>query len=214
MLRYEIEFHYRPSILDNIKHWQVFEDEEQVKLFMETIGEFSNLTIDAEEEETKDSPKNKWQDTVAGHKVLQLKGNVIPRGLVPLERLFDKNDVPANHNKVVEEEKVEELNLGTEVDPKIVKLSKKVPEEYKEKYLKLFQSYMDVFAWSYQDLKAFDISIIQLKIPLREDAKLHKKKLRQINPLVLPSIQNEIKKLLKAIIIVPLRYSNRWPIWS
>ena len=55
-----------------------------------------------------------------------------------MERLFDKNDSPSSHNKVVEEEKVEELNLGTEVDPKILKLSKKVPEEYKEQYLKLF----------------------------------------------------------------------------
>ena len=175
---------------------------------METIGEFSNLIIDAKEEETEDSPTNKWQDTVAGHKVLQLKGNVIPKGLVPLERLFDKNYVPSSPNKVVEEEIVEELNLGTEAEAKIVKLSKKVPEEDKEKYLKLFQSYKDVFAWSYQDLKNFDISIIQHKIPLRGDAKPHKQKLRQINPLLLPSIEKEIKKLLKAKIIVPLRYSK------
>ena len=40
---------------------------------------------------------------IAGNKVLQLKGNIIPRGLVPLERLFDKNDVPLQHNKMVEE---------------------------------------------------------------------------------------------------------------
>ena len=103
---------------------------------------------------------------------------------------------------------MEDLNLGTNVEPKIVKLSKKVPEEYKEKYLKLFQSYKDVFAWSYQDLKNFDISIMQHKIPLREDAKPHKQKLRQINPMLLPLIEKEIKKLLKAKIIVPLRYSE------
>ena len=175
---------------------------------METIGEFSNLTIDAEEEETEDSPKNKWQDTVASHKLLQLKGNVIPRGLVPLERLFDKNDVPTSPNKVVEEEMVENLNLGIEAEPKIVKLSKKVLEDYKDKYLKLFQSYKDVFTWSYQDLKTFYISIIPHKIPLRGDAKLHKQKLRQINPLLLPSIEKEIKKPLKAKIIVRLRYSE------
>ena len=96
---------------------------------------------------------------------------------MPLERLFDKNDVPLQPNKVAEENQVEDLNLGTDVDPKIVKLSKKVPEEYKELYLKLFQSYKDVFAWSYQDLKIFDINIMQHKIPLKEDAKPHKQKL-------------------------------------
>ena len=99
---------------------------------------------------------------------------------------------------MVEEDQVEDLNLGTYADPKIVKLSKKVPEEYKEKYLKLFQSYKDVFAWSYRDLKNFDVNIMQHKISLREDAKPYKQKLRQINPLLLPSIEKEIKKLLKA----------------
>ena len=44
--------------------------------------------------EAEDLSENKWEEKVAGHKLLQLKGNVIPRGLVPLERLFDKNDVP------------------------------------------------------------------------------------------------------------------------
>ena len=65
-----------------------------------------------------------------------------------------------------------------------------------------------MFAWSYQDLKTFDINIMQHKIPLREYAKPYKQKLRQINSLLLPSIEKEIKKLLQAKIIVPLRYSK------
>ena len=65
-----------------------------------------------------------------------------------------------------------------------------------------------MFAWSYKDLKTFDISIMQQKIPLKEDVKPHKQKLRQINPLLLPSIEKAIKKLLKEKIIVPLRYSK------
>ena len=178
-----------------------------MKRFMETVGEFSNIEIDDErEEEAENIAEKKWEENIAGNRVLQLKGNVIPRGLVPLERLFDKNDIPMQSNKVTEEDQVGDLNLGTYADPKIVKLSKRVPEEYKEKYLKLFQSYKDVFAWSYQDLKNFDVNIMQHKIPLREDAKPYKQKLRLINPLLLPSIEKEIKKLLKAKIIVPLRY--------
>ena len=103
LLRYEIEVRYRPSILDNIKHWQVFEDEEQVKRFLEIVGEFSNMEIDAcEEEGTEDTSERNWEEKMAGNKVLQLKGNVIPRGLVPLEILFDKNNVPLQPSKVVE----------------------------------------------------------------------------------------------------------------
>ena len=61
------------------------------------------------------------------------------------------------------------MNLGIDAEPKIVRLSKNISEEYKRKYLKLFQSYKDVFAWSYQDLKTFDVDIMQHKIPLREE---------------------------------------------
>ena len=43
LLRYEVEVRYRLSIPDNIKHSQVFEDEEKVKIFLETIGELSNM---------------------------------------------------------------------------------------------------------------------------------------------------------------------------
>jgi hypothetical protein len=36
---------------------------------------------------------NVLQDSVAGHKIIELKTNHLPKGLVPLERLFDHNDV-------------------------------------------------------------------------------------------------------------------------
>ena len=38
---YEIHIKYRPSILENIKHLQVFEDDQQVHKFLECIDEFS-----------------------------------------------------------------------------------------------------------------------------------------------------------------------------
>jgi len=99
---------YQPSIPDNIKHWQVFEDDEQMKRFLETVGEFSNMEIDnCEEDEAENTSENKWEEKMAGSKVLQLKGNVIPRGLVPLEILFDKNDVSLQPSKVTEENQVE-----------------------------------------------------------------------------------------------------------
>ena len=53
------------------------------------------MEIDAEEEvESEDTSERDWDEKVAGNKVLQLKGNIIPRGLVPLERLFNKDDIP------------------------------------------------------------------------------------------------------------------------
>ena len=43
---------------------------------------------------------------------------------------------------------------------------------------------------------------------MKEYVKPLKQKLREINPLLLPAIKKEIKKLLQAKIIVPLRYSE------
>lgn len=67
---------------------------------------------------------------------------------------------------------------------------------------------MDVFSWSYDDLNNFDPNIIQHKIPLKVGIKPYKQKLRQFNPLLLPSIEKEVKKLLWDKIIMQLRYSE------
>jgi hypothetical protein len=40
-LRYDVEVKYRPSIPDNVKHWKVFEDDLEIKKFLETVEEFS-----------------------------------------------------------------------------------------------------------------------------------------------------------------------------
>jgi hypothetical protein len=46
------------------------------------------------------------------------------------------------------------------------------------------------------------------KIPLKEETKPFKKKLRKINPMLLPIMEREVKNLLDAQIIIPLRFSE------
>ena len=72
----------------------------------------------------------------------------------------------------------------------------------------MLKIFVDMFSWSYEDLKTYDTSIIQHKIPLKRDTKPFQKKLRRINPTLLSFIEKEVKKLLDAKIIVPLRYST------
>jgi hypothetical protein len=52
----------------------------------------------------------------------------------------------------------------------------------------------------------FDPEIIQHKIPPKPGSKPFKKKSKQFNPLMLPIIEKELKRLLEDKIIVPLRY--------
>jgi hypothetical protein len=70
------------------------------------------------------------------------------------------------------------------------------------------KDFLDVFAWSYKDLKVYDTKVIQHVIPIKDDHKPFKKKLRRINPLMLPLIEKEVRKLFDAKIIVSLRFSK------
>jgi hypothetical protein len=45
-LRYDVEVKYKPSITNNVKYWKVFEDDLEIKRFLETFDEFSALYID------------------------------------------------------------------------------------------------------------------------------------------------------------------------
>lgn len=45
-LRYEVGMRHMPSIPDNIKHWQVFEDDHQIKEFLTIIEDFQGTEID------------------------------------------------------------------------------------------------------------------------------------------------------------------------
>jgi hypothetical protein len=60
---------------------------------------------------------------IANHQIIQLPSNHIPRGLVPLERLFDGNDVEIKGRVSDEEVDTVECNIGTHEEPKFVKLS-------------------------------------------------------------------------------------------
>lgn len=60
-------------------------------------------------------------------KSLQLKDNVFPTGLVPLEDLFDFNYVAKKPKIEPTRVGVKECNIGTEQEPKIIKLSKSIP---------------------------------------------------------------------------------------
>jgi hypothetical protein len=54
----------------------------------------------------------------------------------------------------------------------------------------------------------YDTAVIEHMIPLKEEAKPFRQKLRQINLMLLHVMEKEVKKLLDAQIIVPLRYSK------
>jgi len=107
-IKHEVGMRYIASILENIKHWQLFEDDKQIRRFLKMVEEISATDIDQEgvsgtetSEQEKVTPSEEEDIThaslvnqIAGHKILHLKSNFIPKGLVPLEKIFDGNDIP------------------------------------------------------------------------------------------------------------------------
>lgn len=143
------------------------------------IGEFQDTEIDQDEDEAIDDAEvSDLKNYVVNQKVFQLKNNIMPRGLVPLEIIFNSNDVAINSEKIPQDEHIQDCNIGTQEEPKLIKLFDRVPLNYKERYLKLSKEYINVSAWFYEDLKTYDTSIIQHKIPLKEGIKPFKQKIR------------------------------------
>lgn len=98
---YTIEFKHRLAIPDNVKYWQVFEDDDHIESFLTLYGDYENMVIDEEKEgvEIEElSIEEPQHDTellthLGDKEIIPLKNNSFPKGLVPLEELFDHNDV-------------------------------------------------------------------------------------------------------------------------
>ena len=113
-LRYEVEMRHMPSIPDNIKHSQIFEDDQQIKEFLTMIEDFQATKIDQDEDEaTKGAKVSGFKNSIVNQKIIQLKDNIMPRGLVPLEILFNSNDVAVSSKKVSQDEQIQDHNIGT-----------------------------------------------------------------------------------------------------
>ena len=128
---------------------------------------------------------------IGGKYIIQLKINYIPKGLIPLEELFDQNDVAKDPKFHPTENDSEDQNVGTQDSPKIVKLSRSLHVKEKEEYINPMKKYTDVFSWSYEDLKEYDTSIMPHTIPIRLGEKPFRHKLRRVNPMLLPLIEKD-----------------------
>jgi hypothetical protein len=103
---------YRPSILNKFYYWKVFDDDAQVEIFMKNDGEFIDNKVS-------------WKNMSEVCELIDLlKSNKILKGLVPLEWIFDRHDM--YKHKVGENKPKEyiEINIGSEVGPKIIKIEK------------------------------------------------------------------------------------------
>jgi hypothetical protein len=75
--------------------------------------------------------------------------------------------VAKNYRVTTNEYELDEFNIGTNKEPKFVKISKSLSPENREKYLELMRQFYDVLAWSYEHMKVYDKINIHHIIPIK-----------------------------------------------
>jgi hypothetical protein len=78
-LEYDMEVKYRPSIPNKVKHWKVFEDDLEIKIFLETMDEFSALHIDQDHDTEKNPHVDVFLNKIVDHDIVQLPSNHTPK---------------------------------------------------------------------------------------------------------------------------------------
>ena len=78
--KFRVELASVPSVPDNVKNFQVFEDDRHILKFLTNSDIFKAQIIDGEVDEEAEI------DTEG---IMSLKTNTIPKGMIELERIFD-----------------------------------------------------------------------------------------------------------------------------
>jgi hypothetical protein len=93
-------------------------DDEIVNKSVSESGSVNNIDSKELNESKVDADDLNENEIDSG--IRQLKSNVLPRGLVPLEDLFDFNNVDKKMKIEASGKEVEECNIGTEEKPKMI----------------------------------------------------------------------------------------------
>ena len=80
--------------------------------------------------------------------------------------------------------------------PKELRIGSSLSPGERSRLIDLLKSYLDVFAWLYEDMLSLDPTIVQHHLPILSHARLVKQKLRRLHPRWSLQVKDEIQKQL------------------
>ena len=80
------------------------------------------------------------------------------------------------------EEPFEVVNLGTEVERKEVKVGAMLEGAIKNRLVQMLHEYLEIFAWSYEDMAGLDTDIVVHHLPMKEGCPPIKQKVLCMHP--------------------------------
>jgi len=94
------------------------------------------------------------------------------------------------------EDKVIQINLGSQDHPKPIFISESLSLTEKEELIVLVREYIDVFAWNCEDIPRFDPQVAMHRLNIKPDAKPVKQQQRRFRPSIMEAIEAEVRKLI------------------
>jgi len=103
--------------------------------------------------------------------------------------------------------KTRQVNIGSEEEPKFVKIGDHWNEDTVEKVVELLCEYEDLFPTKFSYMKGIIEDLGVMKITLKLDVKLVKQQPYRLNPKYKEKVYQELDKMLEASIIKPVEES-------
>ena len=72
------------------------------------------------------------------------------------------------------------VNLGIDDEKKEVKIGASLDSSVKEEITDLLREYVDIFAWSYQDMPDLSTEIVEHQLPIKPEYRPVQQKLRRV----------------------------------
>ena len=85
--------------------------------------------------------------------------------------------------------------MGTGEDIKKVKIGANLELSVKQRLIQILHDYVEIFAWSYEDMPGLDTDIVVHRLPTKEDCPPIKQKVHRMRP--------EMSEKIKAAIMKP-----------
>ena len=98
------------------------------------------------------------------------------------------------------------IDFGVLDQPREIRIDSSLSPDEISGLIDLLKSYLDVFAWSYEDMPGLDPTIVQHHLPILPHAKLVKQKLRRLHPRWSLQVKEDIQKQLNVGFLLAVEY--------
>ena len=98
------------------------------------------------------------------------------------------------------------MNLGTEEEKKVTYISSHLTPEQFDEVLVVVKKFKDCFAWDYTEVLGLDRTLVEHRIPIKKEHLPHQQTPPRMANEVILKVKEEIKRLLQAGFIRPVRY--------